>query len=298
MEYMYVFRLVAIGALLAVSYIHGQTQVDQPKQARITSATTPFLTGADLPGVCSIGQTFFKTTAAAGTNIYACTAANTWTVQGGVNCGAGMSCVTISNGSRNIAVDTAVVLSQSTAQSGTHLSCKPNGASGTAYNCSMTPSLTVYTQNQIVNLIPDVDCGVSPTLNIDSLGPIALKRVVSGVLVNLTTKDCLAGVPYRLGARGNPVDSFVIETGNGGGVSGSASLTFTAIANAACATRTFTLNGVTAGSAVAAGWPSTLEAGVIGMMRVSAANTIEVRLCNLSGGSVTPAVQTFKATAY
>jgi len=294
---MYVFRLVTSGALLAAGCIHAQTQVDLSTQSRITSATKPFQIGTDLPVVCSIGQTFFKTTAAAGENFYACTEPNTWTVQGGVNCGTGLSCFTISNGNRNVAVDTAVVLSHSTMQSGTPLGCKPASFNGMAYNCSMIPSLTEYTQNQTVHFVPDVDCGVSPTLNIDSLGPIALKRVAGGALVNLTTKNCLAGVPYRLAARGSPVDSFVLDN-DSGVLSGSASLAFPSIANAACVTRTFTLNGVTAGNAVAPGWPFALEAGLIGIMRVSAANTIEIRLCNLSGGSITPAVQTFKAMVY
>lgn len=49
-----------------------------------SSATTaPMRTGTSLPGGCAVGQAFFKTDAAAGQNIYLCTAANTWTqVQG------------------------------------------------------------------------------------------------------------------------------------------------------------------------------------------------------------------------
>jgi len=36
--------------------------------------------GTSLPSTCQIGQLFFKTDATAGSNIYGCTAANTWTV--------------------------------------------------------------------------------------------------------------------------------------------------------------------------------------------------------------------------
>lgn len=39
--------------------------------------------GTTTPSICSIGQLFFKTNATAGQNIYGCTAANTWTVEGG-----------------------------------------------------------------------------------------------------------------------------------------------------------------------------------------------------------------------
>jgi hypothetical protein len=47
---------------------------------------------------------------------------------------------------------------------------------------------------------------------------------------------------------------------------------------------------------VAAGWPATLESGLVGMMRVSAVNTVEVKLCNWSGSTVDPASQVFRAT--
>ena len=85
----------------------------------------------------------------------------------------------------------------------------------------------------------------------------------------------------------------------GGGPSylaGSSSLGFAAIAQAACSQLTFTLTGASAGDPIAPGWPATLESGLVGNMFVSATNTVTVRLCNLSGGSVTPANQLFKAT--
>jgi hypothetical protein len=47
---------------------------------------------------------------------------------------------------------------------------------------------------------------------------------------------------------------------------------------------------------VAPGWPQGFESGLIGMMRISASNTVSVRVCNLSGASVDPAAATFRAT--
>jgi hypothetical protein len=77
----------------------------------------------------------------------------------------------------------------------------------------------------------------------------------------------------------------------------SAALNFGAIAAGACAADlTFPLPGAAAGNSVAPGWPGGLEAGLIGIMRVSAANTIAVRLCNLSGGAVSPASATYTGT--
>jgi len=49
-----------------------------------STSTAPMKTGTTLPATCSVGQSFFKTDATAGQNIYLCTATNTWTqVQGG-----------------------------------------------------------------------------------------------------------------------------------------------------------------------------------------------------------------------
>jgi hypothetical protein len=76
---------------------------------------------------------------------------------------------------------------------------------------------------------------------------------------------------------------------------GSAALTFGLIPDGSSAALTLTIAGAVVGQAVAPEWPSTLEAGLLGIMFVSAANTITVRLFNLSGAGVTPAVQTFGA---
>jgi hypothetical protein len=46
------------------------------------ASTKPMQTGSALPSTCAVGQFFFLTTAAAGSNIYACSPANTWMVEG------------------------------------------------------------------------------------------------------------------------------------------------------------------------------------------------------------------------
>ena len=65
----------------------GQTQIDlrtQGKNIDFSSAarTRPSKTGTLVPAVCTIGETFVKTDAAAGKNLYICTAVNVWTAQG------------------------------------------------------------------------------------------------------------------------------------------------------------------------------------------------------------------------
>ena len=47
------------------------------------STTKPMKTGTSAPGTCAVGEFFFDTDATAGSNVYACTATNTWTLQGG-----------------------------------------------------------------------------------------------------------------------------------------------------------------------------------------------------------------------
>jgi hypothetical protein len=79
--------------------------------------------------------------------------------------------------------------------------------------------------------------------------------------------------------------------------SGSATIDFAPIADGNCSSSTFSVVGVVAGQALVPGWPSDLEAGLIGVMRASATNTVEVRLCNLTGVLVDPASHVFTATA-
>ncbi len=67
-----------------------------------------------------------------------------------------------------------------------------------------------------------------------------------------------------------------------------------AIADGACATQTFNLLGAALNDVVSPGWP-VLAAGLFGMMSVSAGDVITVRLCNLSGASITVAALTYSA---
>jgi hypothetical protein len=60
-----------------------QTAVDLRAQSRnvdfsAAAATRPFKTGATLPASCQTGESFFKTDAPAGKNLYVCTATDTW----------------------------------------------------------------------------------------------------------------------------------------------------------------------------------------------------------------------------
>lgn len=80
-------------------------------------------------------------------------------------------------------------------------------------------------------------------------------------------------------------------------LTGAASLDFPSVAAGACSNDvTLTVPGAAVGDAVAAGWPSVLAAGLVGTMRVSAADVVSVRLCNLSAAAIDPAPATYRAT--
>lgn len=76
--------LVAATAAL----LPGQTQIDlrnQSKHVDFTQApsTAPVKTGIAPPATCAVGELFYNTDATPGQNLFACTAANTWTLLAG-----------------------------------------------------------------------------------------------------------------------------------------------------------------------------------------------------------------------
>lgn len=76
--------LVATCVLLLAIDVVGNLNVTGTLTAAVVNfasaqSTVPMKTGTALPQSCSVGEAFFKTDAAAGSNIYLCTATNTWT---------------------------------------------------------------------------------------------------------------------------------------------------------------------------------------------------------------------------
>ena len=195
------------GTLIALTILtaQAQTQIDLRTQAKSVdfsgaSSTKPLKTGTALPSSCGTGEVFFNILAPTGANIFACTAPNTWTVQGGggsslavegngalvgnrssINliAGEGIQDVLSDTGSQinvQTGLDTAVVQTQPGAQSGSALLCLSIGGHQNNYQCAMQPTLGAYNSGMVLHWVPDVNgAGGATTLNIDTLGTAPLK---------------------------------------------------------------------------------------------------------------------------
>lgn len=73
-----------------------------------------------------------------------------------------------------------------------------------------------------------------------------------------------------------------------GYLTGSAAVNLGEIPDGGSVTTTITVTGASTGDNVAPGWPSALNTGLSGVMYVSAANTVTVRVFNWSGAAVDP----------
>ena len=114
--------------------------------------------------------------------------------------GAGISTLLSDTGTQiNIqqTVDSAVVQTRANQQSGQTLLCASASASGFAYSCSMSPTLTAYTTGMLINWLPDVNgTGGATTLNIDVLGPQPI--TLSDGTTNPGASDIMARHMYLL----------------------------------------------------------------------------------------------------
>src|SRR5277367_5045153 len=79
-------KYLTLGLLAGLAV--GQTQINLPRESRNVDfsgaiSTRPEKTGTTVPSTCSVGQLFFNTSAAAGSNLYGCVSTNTWAVLSG-----------------------------------------------------------------------------------------------------------------------------------------------------------------------------------------------------------------------
>lgn len=173
-----------------------QTQVDLQSQGRNidfrnAASTSPIKSGTFLPAVCGAGEMFLELDAPPGQNLFACVATNTWVRQGNVSASnlelrAGVGIVVNSSQVGGVAriessIDSAVVQTKASAQSGEALRCNAASADGRAYTCRLTPTLSGYTAGMAIYWRPEIaGAGGAMTLNIDELGAIPI-RAADGI---------------------------------------------------------------------------------------------------------------------
>jgi hypothetical protein len=125
--------------------------------------------------------------------------------------------------------------------------------------------------------------GVWQTAGTDFRGWIGRSTLLAGI--GMVTVE--AGGQTTIAVDGTVVPTYL---------SNAVSLDFPPIDAGTCsADLTFTMTGAFVGDTVAPGWPSGLESGLIGNMRVSAPDQIAVRLCAM-GRAIDPASAVFSAT--
>ena len=88
MQFQYSFMAPFVLVAVFSAGLGAQTAIDVKTQTRNIDfsgavSTRPFKTGTTLPATCTTGESFFKSNAAAGQNLFGCTATNTWTALSG-----------------------------------------------------------------------------------------------------------------------------------------------------------------------------------------------------------------------
>jgi hypothetical protein len=232
---------------LAAAGVGAQTRADLASQSKNidfsqAAATKPVKTGAALPATCSIGEVFFSTASPAGANLFACTAANTWSVQAGngaggsvgiaangalvgvrptisVIGGAGIQTMVTDTGSQinvQTAADTAVLQTQAGAQAGRALLCASSSGSSTAYRCQLNPTADAYVTGMVLHWAPDVTGSGAMTLNVDTLGAAPVKMADGAT----DPPAVVAGQMYPLWYDGQRFRMIASTTITGGGTGG------------------------------------------------------------------------------
>jgi hypothetical protein len=180
----------AIALWVAILTVQGQTLLDLKSQGRNVDfsgavATKPFRVGTALPAACNVGEAFFKSDAPAGSNLYACTAINTWTVQSGGGGGASLPATTNlvkGNGSGSAVAANPGTDYYKPGMVISSVDLPPNVATTDAQNTYSDPGNEYYGKY-------DVPCDAT---TVSSLGLV--KKGSTGACVATTTVDTAAPV--------------------------------------------------------------------------------------------------------
>jgi hypothetical protein len=141
--------------------------------------TRPATVGTALPSTCQVGQLFFNSAASAGSNLYACTATNVWTLEaGGGSGGSGGS------GSGSGASFSAQLGDFSTALSNGTLTIGAGCSAATP--CNVRVGNTVYSFKSSATLSASGSASGLVFIYVDNLG-----NLTAGSTASLTCTGCL-----------------------------------------------------------------------------------------------------------
>jgi hypothetical protein len=245
-----------------------QTKVDlrtQGKSIDFTGAslTKPARSAASLPGTCSAGELFYLSSGP----LYSCSSTNNWVKMGTVS------------GNTNPGDCARFDANGNVVDGGAACGGGPNFQQAFASATSVT---LTHNLNSTGIVFACFDNSTPPLWILPKSAALTNANTLTVNFASAQSGSCAVNA-----TGGSTEPAFLM---------GSASLSFGPIAQAACAQLTFTLTGANPGDSIVPGWPATLETGLTGTMIATSANIIAVRLCNLSGATLDPATQTFKAT--
>ena len=157
------------------------------------------------------------------------------------------------------------------------LTCSSSCIAASSVSSFPVNTIPIFTWNAVLN-------GWDPAGGQDARAYLSNKLISAGTGVIIVE----SGQQSTIG-----VDTTLIPTYT----NGTASLTFGSLAANSCAADlTVSVPGAILGDSVAPGWPASLPGSVFGNMRVTAANLVSVRLCNLGSAAATVAANTYRAT--
>jgi hypothetical protein len=175
--------------------------------------TKPATVGTALPSTCQVGQLFFNSAATAGSNLYACTATNVWTLEAGGGSGSGGS------GSGSGASFAAQLGDLSTALSNGTLTIGAGCSAATP--CNVRVGNTVYSFKSSATVAASGSTSGLVFIYIDNLG-----NLTAGSTASLTCTGCL----YVSGVTAFPAGSIPLAnwTVTGGNLSAGSGVDFRA----------------------------------------------------------------------
>jgi hypothetical protein len=267
-------RARARGPLLALCVsgawlCNGQTTIDLRTQTRNVDfsgavSTRPVKTGTALPATCAAGEIFFKTTAAAGRNLYTCAPANQWSAIAGTAAGGG------GNYAASFSGQTSVPLEHNLNTAAVTVQC---------FDSATPPALLE------ANRVTVADAN---RVDVTFIAAQSGTCVVSGGGTGGGTTGAVVAAGDGLLSSGGVVR--VNPAAVRSYLSGSESLAFGTIAGSGgCASRTMAVAGATIGDRVTVGMPTELMTYSLAVTyAVTGAGTVAIRLCNYTGSAITP----------